>query len=49
MRSTVFSLLVFLALFFCCDLAIAQQSNKPVTPVPQHLEGWSAGAKARRA
>ena len=45
MSSTVSSLLLSPALFFFCSAAIAQQSNKPVTPVPQHLEGLSAVAK----
>jgi hypothetical protein len=48
MRSTVFSLLLSPALFFCCDVAIAQQSNKPVMPVPQHLEDLSAVAQGSK-
>lgn len=42
MRSTVLSLLLSSALFFCCNAAVAQQSNKPAAAVPQHLGDLSA-------
>ncbi len=45
MRSTFFSLLLSPALFFYGNVAIAQQSNKPVMPVPQHLEDLPAAAQ----
>ena len=47
MRSTFFSLLLSPALFFYGNAAIAQQSTKPVTPVPQHSEE-SAAAQASK-
>jgi hypothetical protein len=42
MRSTVLSLLLSSVSFFCCNAAVAQQSNKPAAAVPQHLEDLSA-------
>ncbi len=45
MKSAVLGLLLSPAILFFCSAAIAQQSNKPATPVPQHLEGLSAVAK----
>src|ERR1035441_7894455 len=49
MRSTVFSLLLYPVLFFCCIAAIAQQSSQPATPVPQHLEDLSAAAQGSKS
>jgi len=49
MRSTVATLLLSPALFLCCTAAFAQQSNKPVTPVPQHLEDLSAAAQGSKS
>jgi hypothetical protein len=48
MRSTFFSLLLSAAFFFYCNAAIAQQSNEPVTPVPQRLEDLSAAAQSSK-
>jgi len=48
MRSTFFSLLLSPALFFYGNAAIAQQSNKPGTPVPKHLEDSSAATQASK-
>jgi ketosteroid isomerase-like protein len=48
MRSTVFGLLLSPALFFYGNAAIAQQSPKPVTAVPQHSEDLSAATQASK-
>lgn len=49
MRSTVVSLLLSSVLFMGCNAAIAQQSNKPVMPVPQHLEDLSAPGQGSKS
>jgi hypothetical protein len=36
-------------LFFSCNVAIAQQSNKPLTPVPQHSEDFSVAAQSAKS
>ena len=48
MKSTVLSLLLSPALFFCCNAAVAQQSAKPAAAVPQHLEDLSAPAQGSK-
>jgi hypothetical protein len=48
MRSTVLSVLLSPALFVCCNAAIAQQSNKSVTPVPHHLKDLPAPAQGSK-
>ena len=45
MKFTFCTLLLSPALFFSCNAAIAQQSNKPVTPVPQHSKDLSVAAQ----
>lgn len=49
MRSIFVSLLLTLALFFCGNAAMAQQSTKPVTPVPQHSEDLSVATQASKS
>ena len=48
MKSTVLSLLLSPALFFCCNAAVAQQSTKPAAAVPQHLEDLSASTQGSK-
>jgi hypothetical protein len=48
MGSRVFSLLLSPVLFFCSNSVNAQQSNKPVTPVPQHVEDSSAAVQGSK-
>lgn len=47
MRSTFFSLLLVAVFLFPGGAAIAQQSSKPVTPVPQHVESSSAAQSSK--
>lgn len=49
MRSAIATLLLTPALFLCRTAAFAQQSNQPVTPVPQHLEDLSAAAQGAKS
>jgi len=49
MRSTILSLLLSSALFFCRSTAVAQQPNKPAAAVPQHLEDLSAAGQGSKS